>query len=200
VSHPGATRQAQPSERPGLSTIHGLLLAVTCCLLLLLPFVTTFDDVLTRGAMWLGLDRAMQWMVPSEVRMVVGLLALVGIPASAYHSELILGGSGYSQPLFVSWNCIGWQSLVLLGLSLTTGLRGGLPLQARAQVILIGLLGTIMLNLARLALVGLLAATAGYVVAVLFHDYGGTLMTVAWLFAFWSFAYRHLLPHAEAEP
>jgi exosortase/archaeosortase family protein len=197
MSHPGATRQAPPSERPGLATVHGFLLAITCCLLLLLPFVTTFDDVLTRGAMWLGLDRAMQWLVPGEVRMVVGLLSLVGIPASAYHSELILGGPGYSQPLFVSWNCIGWQSLVLLALSLTTGLRGGLPFQARAQVILIGLLGTVLLNLARLAVIAVLAATAGYVPAALFHDYGGALMTVAWLFIFWAFAYRYLLPPVE---
>jgi hypothetical protein len=33
----------------------------------------------------------------------------------------------------------------------------------------------------------------GYLPAVLFHDYGGTLLTVAWLFGFWTIAYRWIL-------
>ena len=44
-------------------------------------------------------------------------------------------------------------------------------------------------------LVCLLAATAGYLPAVLFHDYGGTLLLVGWLFSFWFIAFRWLLPN-----
>ena len=44
----------------------------------------------------------------------------------------------------------------------------------------------------------MLAALAGYVPAVLFHDYGGTLLIVAWLFTFWLIAYRWLVPTPDA--
>ncbi len=46
----------------------------------------------------------------------------------------------------------------------------------------------------RIATVCLLAAAAGYLPAVLFHDYGGTLFLVGWLFIFWFIAFRWLLP------
>ena len=40
--------------------------------------------------------------------------------------------------------------------------------------------------------------SAGYLPAVLFHDYGGTLLLVAWLFTFWMIAYRWLVPDPGA--
>jgi exosortase/archaeosortase family protein len=169
------------------------LLAITCAILLVLPFITTYDDFLTSGAIRVGLDRPLQWVVPAEARAVVFLLSLLGVPASSYGSQIVLHTSGYSQPLFISWNCIGWQSLTLFGLSLVTGLAGNHPFQARLQVVMIGLLGTVLVNLARVTGVCLIASSAGYVPAVLFHDYGGTLMVVAWLFGFWWLAHGWLL-------
>jgi exosortase/archaeosortase family protein len=69
-----------------------------------------------------------------------------------------------------------------------------MTVSTRAQVILLGVLGTVLVNIARITVVCLLAALAGYLPAVLFHDYGGTLLLVAWLFAFWLIAYRWLVP------
>jgi exosortase/archaeosortase family protein len=89
---------------------------------------------------------------------------------------------------------VGWQSLILLGLSLMVGLRGPMPLSTRFEVIALGVLGTVLVNIARITLVCLLAALAGYLPAVLFHDYGGTLLLVGWLFAFWMIAYRWFVP------
>ncbi len=187
-------------ERPRTPPAYGTLLAITCTLLLLLPFVTTFDDFLTAAAIRLGLDGALQGLVPAEARMVVAMLSFAGVHASTYGSKIILQNGGYSQTLFISWNCIGWQSLLLVGISLLSGLRGNHPIGARIQVVLIALLGTFLVNLLRICGVVLLAATAGYVPAVLFHDYGGVLMTVAWLFAFWALAYRLILPEPEMSP
>ncbi len=43
-----------------------------------------------------------------------------------------------------------------------------------------------------------IAATLGQTPAVLFHDYGGTIIVVVWLFAFWIFVQRFILaPPAE---
>ena len=175
------------------------LIALTCALLMVLPLVTTFDDLLTTWAMGLGANNPLQAIVPVESRMVVGMLGLVGVHAAASGSHLVVwDGSGSMHTLFISWNCIGWQSLILFGVSLTSGLRGGHSVESRAQVVLIGIAGTLLLNLLRVALVAWIAATAGVTPAVLFHDYGGTILFVAFLFAFWAFAQRWILqPGAE---
>jgi exosortase/archaeosortase family protein len=170
------------------------LLALACGLLMLLPLVTTFDDLLTTWAMQLGANSPLQAIVPVEARMVVGLLGLVGIQSAASGSHLVVwDGAGVMHSLFISWNCIGWQSLVLLGVSLITGLRGRHPLEARFQVIVIGVAGTMLLNLVRVAAVAALAATVGVTPAILFHDYGGTVLVITYLFLFWLFAQRWIL-------
>ena len=180
------------------------LIAITCALLMLLPFVTTFDDLLTSWALALGANNPLQGIVPIEARMVVGLLGVVGIHAAASGSHLVIWDSaGSIHTLFISWNCIGWQSLILLGVSFLSGLRGHQPLEARVQVVLIGIAGTMLLNLVRVAAVAAMAATLGQTPALIFHDYGGTILVVAWLFAFWIFVQRWVLvapPFEEVEP
>ena len=170
------------------------LLAIACALLMLLPLVTTFDELLTTWAIQLGANNPLQAIVPVEARMVVGLLGVAGIHAAASESHLVVwDGSGVMHTLFISWSCIGWQSLILLGLSLLSGLRGRHPLEARVQVIVIGVAGTMLLNLLRVAAVAGIAATVGVTPAVLFHDYGGTILLVAFLFVFWIFVQRWIL-------
>lgn len=171
------------------------LIALSCALLMVLPLVTTFDDFLTSWALQLGANNPLQSIVPVESRMVVGLLMAFGIKAEASGSHLVVwDGAGAMHVLLISWNCIGWQSLVLLGVSFLSGLRGHHPLEARVQVIVIGVAGTMLLNLLRVAAVAALAATWGQTAALLFHDYGGTILVVGWLFAFWMFVQRWILP------
>jgi len=178
------------------------LLAILCALLMLLPLVTTFDDFLTTWALQFGANNPLQAIVPIEARMVVGLLSLAGIHAAASGSHLVVWDSaGAMHTLFISWNCIGWQSLVLLGVSFMSGLRGRHPIEARIQVIVIGIAGTMLLNLLRVAVVAGIAATVGVTPAVLFHDYGGTILVVAFLFGFWIFVQRWILgPEPSGEP
>ena len=176
------------------------LVAITCALLMVLPFVTTFDDLLTTWALQLGANNPLQGIVPVEARMVVGLLGIVGIHGAASGSHIVIWDSaGSMHTLFISWNCIGWQSLILLGLSFMSGLRGQQSLEARIQVVLIGIAGTMLLNLIRVAAVAAIAATIGQSPAILFHDYGGTILVVAWLFAFWIFVQRWVLVAPSSE-
>lgn len=176
------------------------LLALLCGLLMLLPLVTTFDDLLTALALRLGANNPLQMIVPVEARMVVGLLGVAGIHAAASGSHLVVwDGGGAMHTLFISWNCIGWQSLLLLGVSFLSGLRGNHPIEARIQVVVIGVAGTMLLNLLRVAAVAGIAATVGVTPAVLFHDYGGTILTIAFLFAFWMFVQRWILGSAPPD-
>ena len=176
------------------------LIALTCALLMVLPLTTTFDELLTAWAVQLGANTPLQAVVPAEARMVVSLLNLIGVHAAASGSHLVVwDGSGSMHTLFISWNCIGWQSLILFGLSLLSGLRGSQPLESRAQVVLIGVAGTMLLNLLRVAAVAWIAAAVGVAPAILFHDYGGTILFVGFLFGFWAFAQRWILQTPAAE-
>ena len=176
------------------------LIASACALLMVLPLVTTFDDFLTGWALQLGANNPLQAIVPVEARMVVGLLTAMGIHSAAAGPDIVVWDrSGFMHLLTISWNCIGWQSLILLGVSFVTGLRGRHGAAARVQVIVIGAAGTMLLNLLRVAAVAALAATWGQTPAVLFHDYGGTLLMIGWLFAFWAFAQRWILPADASE-
>src|SRR5437868_1407888 len=191
---PGVSDMMPRVSAPEDRRAYTALLAIAGGLLLVLPFVTTFDDFLTAGAIRLGITGPAQAVGPFEARMVVAVLSALGVHAGVNGSELIVWNlSGQPQALFISWNCVGWQSLILLGISLVAGLRGRYSVAARIQVVLIGVLGTLCVNLLRMSAVALLAATAGRVPALLFHDYGGTLIVIAWLFCFWALAYRWIL-------
>jgi exosortase/archaeosortase family protein len=176
------------------------LLAMSCALLMLLPLVTTFDDFLTSWALQLGVDNPLQSIVPVEARMVVSLLGLVGVRAAASGSHIVVwDAAGTMHTLFISWNCIGWQSLLLLGVSFFSGLRGQQPFGSRLQVIVIGVGGTMLLNLLRVAAVAALEATWGHLPALIFHDYGGTILVIAWLVAFWFAVHRWILVAAASD-
>jgi len=181
--------------------INMTLIALACALLMLLPLVTTFNDLLTTWAMGLGANNPLQAIVPVEARMVVALVGLAGIHAAASGSHLVVWDtSGVMHTLFISWNCIGWQSLVLFAISLISGLRGRHSLETRIQVVCIGVASTMLLNLLRVAAVAAIAAVIGVTPAILFHDYGGTLLVILFLFAFWLFVQRWILePPTPAE-
>lgn len=170
------------------------LVAAMSGMLLVLPFVTTFDEFLTAITKQVGLMQPLLSLAEPEARAVVGILGALGVKAQAAGNELyVWDWSGQRQAVLISTTCIGWQSLVLLGLSGLVGLRGGYRAEAKIQVILIGLLGTIFANLLRMTIVCVIAAEYGFWPAVLVHDYGGTLLIVAWLFAFWAFVQRWIL-------
>jgi len=181
-------------KRQDRGALNMTLLAMSCALLMLLPLVTTFDEFLTTLALQLGVNNPLQSIVPIEARMVVSLLGLVGVRAAASGSHIVVwDAAGAMHTLFISWNCIGWQSLLLLGVSFFSGLRGQQALASRLQVIVIGVCGTMLLNLVRVAAVAALEATWGHLPALIFHDYGGTILVIGWLFFFWIAVQRWIL-------
>lgn len=175
-----------------------LLFAALAVLLMILPFVTTFNSVLTSVVNKIGLYRTVQNMiVPFESRLIVTLVQLLGIPAflapagerAAFY---LLKGKEYF-PVELQWNCLGWQSLLLLGLSLLVGLQGNFTRLSRVECVLIGLLGTFSVNLFRMVFITLGIYYINTVFALLIHDYFAALTTIAWLFFFWWFSYSFVL-------
>ena len=180
---------------PGQFT-YQMILLLAAGLLLVLPFITTFNEFLTRAVIELRLDRILtDWVVPTEVRFLALILQPFGITTEVTDAALYLykPGSAFPIPVYISWNCVGWQSFILFGITLVTGLQGSIPRQRKLQLIALGLLGTFWMNLLRMAAVALVAYFFGRLPAVIFHDYGGTLMILVWLSVFWYALFNYFL-------
>lgn len=180
---------------PGQITYQTILL-LAAALLLVLPFITTFNEFLTKAVMELRLDWLLEdWVVPTEVRFVALILRPFGIEAVVTDAALYLDkpGSAFPIPVYVSWNCVGWQSFILFGITLITGLQGSNPVRRKVQLIALGLLGTFWMNLLRMSAVALVAYFFGSLPAVIFHDYGGTLVILIWLTVFWYALFNYFM-------
>jgi exosortase/archaeosortase family protein len=172
----------------------GVLLAVGSIALLVMPVFTTFGELLTNLAMVSGIDAALgTWVAPAEGWLVHGLLALLGYGSAASGSLLSITDGVRDVTLYISWNCVGWQTLIFLALTLPTGLQGEHTLRSKIEVALLGIFGIVVLNVLRIAVVGLVALHFGLLPAVIVHDYGSVVATVVFLMAFWAVAYDRIL-------
>jgi exosortase/archaeosortase family protein len=188
----------QPAPTQGPARPIGTLLAVASIALLIMPFFSTFGELLTNLAMASGFDAWLgQWVAPVEGRLVHGALALVGIPSASEGSLLFVGVGPGSIALYISWNCVGWQTLLFLVVSMVTGLQGEYTLRSRAEVVALGVFGIAILNVFRITVVALVAYAFGRIPAILVHDYGSVIATVVFLMAFWAFAYNALLQRRD---
>lgn len=166
-----------------------LLLFLTLSLMVL-PFLVSFNEAITK---LVERFRLYVWVqekiIPLEVKMVGVLVKPLGIDYLAHQDGLTANGT-YAR---MTWNCIGWQSLLLLVASLVVGLRGRYRRWSKIEAILIGFLGTFLVNLLRLAFIVVLLAVSRPLFAVVFHDYLAAIITVVWLFGFWWFVYGYVL-------
>lgn len=166
-------------------------------LLIFLPFVTTFNEVLTRLVEKIYLYTFIEdYIVPYLSRLVGVVLIPFGLKVVGTASGLFLPDK--SLAIDIAWNCIGWQSLILVIITFFAGLQGQYRNYSKAQVILVGLLGTFLMNILRISSVVLVAVQFGYFPAVIYHDYFSNLLIVLWLFLFWWFAYAYILEPSKA--
>jgi exosortase/archaeosortase family protein len=178
---------------PGARTLGGLVAACAVALMVM-PVFSTFGELLTNAALATGLDAALgSWIAPVEARLVHGALTLFGLRAYPDGSLLSVTDGARATTIYISWNCVGWQTVAFLALSLTTGLQGDYTWRSRTEAAVLGILGVLLLNVGRITVVALVAFQFGPRPAAIVHDYGSVLLTVAFLFAFWSFAYNAIL-------
>ncbi len=186
--------EVEDSRKP----IIRLVLIMAAILILVLPFVTTFNEFLTRIVEMTGLDALLtDWVVPIEARMLAVILGFIGIPSQVSSSTIYLDKGGFFLPVYISWNCVGWQSFILFAVTLTTGIQGTFSRASKIEAVVIGLLGTFLVNLLRIASVAVVAFYFGQMPAVIYHDYGGTIIILLWLFAYWWFSHGWLLEPIE---
>ena len=160
-------------------------------MLMALPFILPFNDILTRIVersgwyMWIQ-----EKIVPWEVRMVGVMVRPLGIKFIAYPDGFTANGI-YAK---FSWNCIGWQSLLLFLISLPFGFKGGnYTWLSKIEAFLIGIMGTFLINLLRVTFTVVLLVVSRPLYVIVFHDYLAAITTIIWLFFFWWFSYSFVL-------
>ncbi len=176
------------------SSVFRRLIIFTVFALVVLPFTTSFNEALTKVVERLGIVSAIQaFVAPLTVRGIASILGFMGIPCVASGSSIYLTNTWMPLVIYVNWNCIGWQSFILLTLTFVTGLQGNYTFRSKILVVILGLEGTLLLNIVRIVVPTLLAYGFGRLPAVFFHDYLGTLITLIWLSSFWYYAFNRIL-------
>lgn len=163
--------------------------------LMLLPFIGTVNEFMTRILVhWQAYKLLEDWVVPYEAKLVAAIFRFLPVDVAAAKGGVFLNGGFLS----IEWNCLGWQSAVLLLATLATGMQGKFKAGSRFETVVIGIMGTYLINFARIIIVGIFAITFGQLPATIFHDYFSLVFLVVWFFVFWWFSYSYVLePEAQ---
>lgn len=174
--------------------IYQKIIMVAAITFIILPFVTTFNEFLTKVVESINVVSTIQGVVaPFVVRIVAAILLALKIPTSIDGSYIYLTSGYVPLRIYINWNCIGWQSFVLLAFTFVTGLQGPYRRRSKLMAVLIGLEGTFLVNVIRILVPTLLAYNYGYLPAVVFHDYLGTVFILLWMGMFWGYAFNDIL-------
>lgn len=168
-------------------------------IIMILPFVVSLNEVLTRvierNFLYLFIQES---IVPLEAKMMGVLLLPFGYTYafSPTNSAIVVNG----VTMGITWNCLGWQSFLLLFITLLVGFRDRYTKVSILEALGIGMLATFWLNILRMLFTVLLAVHAPPLFRNVYHDYLAAFTTVVWLFFFWWFAYSFVLEDQAISP
>ena len=166
------------------------ILLMLVLMLMVLPFVTTFNDVITRFVESNGFYKAIQdTVVPFEAKFIGAVLMPFGY-SFVTHTEGFTLNDIYMK---FTWNCIGWQSFILIAITFVFGFTKRYTKLSILEALAIGILGTFWINIIRMVFISLLAVHLPPLFRIVFHDYLAALITIVWLFVFWWFSYAFVL-------
>ena len=131
--------------------------------------------------------------MPYELKIMSTLINIFGVSAKSGNAYIMYLKNGRPEVIFLAWNCIGWQSFLFLIVTLFSGLAGNFTKVSKLEVLLIGVLGTYLINIFRLVLVVLMYYFTGQGIGLVFHNYFSNLLSILWLFVFWWLAYTYVL-------
>lgn len=170
-------------------------------MLVFLPFITTFQDILTRIILHFDTYKALQSIVvPYELKVLAAVLNFLHLQTEAGPSYIQFMRDGKVEVIYLAWNCIGWQSLLFLLVTLVTGLSGKYTRMSKFQAFLVGILGIYLINIFRMTLVVVIYYFSGRGLGNVFHNYFSNLLSISWLFLFWWMAYKYILEEVGIYP
>ena len=176
------------------------LFIVLCVMLILLPFINSFQDILTRIVLSFKTYRILQeWVVPHELKVMATIIKGLGIEARAGNAFIMYLKGDRPEVIYLAWNCVGWQSFLFLIITLFSGLAGNYTKLSKMETLLMGVLGTYLVNIFRLVLVVVMYYFTNRGVGLVFHNYFSNLMSILWLFVFWWISYTYVLVEKRAK-
>lgn len=174
-----------------------VIFVVFAIILSVLPFFISLNEFMTKiveGNRLYGFIQEL--VVPFEVRIVGSVLTALGFEFKAFTDGVVLINGHWAR---FTWNCVGWQSLIIFIISVVFGLRGGrYTFFSKLETIFFGLTGVFLANLGRITFSAYLLAVSRPIFKLLFHNYVAAVTTVIFLLFFWWFAYRFVLEEKEA--
>ena len=128
----------QQDERA--SILRGILWILLVALAIL-PMINNFNEILTRVALTTGFHNYIATnVVPALTNMISIILRTLFRVENLPVGDSIYVETGHGlHKVFVSWNCVGWQSLVLFLFSVLTGLAGDWTPKSKLKCIIVGL-------------------------------------------------------------
>lgn len=174
-----------------------LIFAILAIVLMLLPFFVSFNNLLTS---FVEKNRMYGWVqrtvVPVELGMVGVLVKPFWVDVKIVRKDMLVVNGRRAK---VTWNCLGWQSLLLFLITLFFGLGGGrYTFTSKIETAIIGIISLYLINILRMMSTVLLLAYARPIFKIVFHDYLAAIVTITFLFVFWWFAYSFVLEEKNA--
>lgn len=179
------------------------ILIVFVIIMAILPVVVTFSAILTRFFEKMRWYEALQrYVVPIESTFVAATIKTMNItseltPESPDYSIVLKKNGGYI-PIRLEWNCLGWQSMILLLITLLTGLSGNYSLDSKIKTLILGILGTFLSNILRMSIIVALAYYWNSFGALIIHDYFASFVAIIWIMFFWWFSFKYILTNELA--
>lgn len=166
--------------------------------ILVMPLNALFNDVVTRIVIATGLYEPIRDVVlPRVVAMVAVMLNVLGFETTVYNFQLLAVTRGaHTVWVILFWNCVGWQTLILLLCTLVFGIAGSYTKLSKLICITLGLQFTLLISYLRILLMSIVAFFWGTLPAIIFHEYGGTVLVLFCLFLFWYVSFKWILVKA----
>jgi exosortase/archaeosortase family protein len=175
-----------------------ITLAGFAIIMMALPLFAALNSFFTNLLNTAGWYRPIQeFIVPWQAKMVVVAISPFGIASKAtpgtIFSSFYMIKNGIAIPVDLSWNCLGWQSILLFFVSLIAGLRGSFSNISRVKCVVLGITGTLLVNIFRMSLIAIGIYYVNSFAAQIIHDYLAAFITLCWLMFFWWFSYKYVL-------
>lgn len=172
--------------------IFTLIFLVLVLTLSLLPFLVSINEGLTKVVENnLLYEGAQKFIVPIEAKMLGAILIFFGHSFTFYPAASMVSVNG--TLMGITWNCIGWQSFILLLVTFLAGFGLKYTKKSVAEASAIGILGTFWINILRMLVTILLAVYFPPVFRIVFHTYLAAGVSIVWLVFFWWFSYKYVL-------
>ena len=160
-------------------------------LFMVLPLILTFNDVLVRIALRISIYKWLQDVVtPIQAGLVKSVVGPF-VPGVFVEGDKVTAAG---QTLKITWNCMGWQSLILYLASVTIAFKGiSYTMISKFQAMVLGIIGLFWVNILRMSFTVILAAISMPVFKLIYHDYLAAATTILFLVIYWWFSFKYVL-------